>query len=173
MNTRAIRPAPLSRGSFEAEAWWLGYLEHISRQGIRRQALVWHRHWVERLLERYPGTKSTQLCAVDVEEHLKVIGRQWMPLEVRGQILEALQRFGGFIQADWAASIPWVDWRRAWLSDASVAPGCLRRPCAVVSGAGLTEARSQQGRGSTSADRLSENLVFIHQGTLPADATMR
>ena len=173
MNSYIVRSAPVSRGSFEADAWWLGYLEHISRQGIRKEALAWHRHWVERLLERYPGTKSTLLCVVDIEEHLKVIGRQWMTLEVRGQILDALQRFGVFIQAEWVAAVPWVDWRRAWLSDAGLVPGNLGALYTTPDGTVLPVQPGRAVRGATSADRLGEHLAIIHQGQLPVDETMK
>nr|QZL14110.1 integron integrase [uncultured bacterium] len=181
MNPYFSRPLVLIRGSFEADAWWLGYLEHINGQGVRRHALAWHRHWVERLLERYPGTKSTLLSVADVEVHLTVIGRQWMPLEIRGQILDALQRFGGFIQAGWFTEVPWVAWRRAWLGGGSLAPGGLRRPdpdtaAAAAGAAGLIGAGGDGVRVSrtiTAADRLQDNLDAIQQGTLPTDATMR
>ena len=108
---------PSSPSADKKSLWWRTYLDHLHQSGVRRVQLPWYRRRVEQLLERHPRSRSLELCAADIDQFLTDLGGLGLSDWQLIQAVDALRRFGRYINAAWAQAVDWGRWESQWRED--------------------------------------------------------
>ena len=121
MNNSRHQSAASSLGKTSADLWWDTYLDFLVRHGVREKIVPWYRRRVEQLLQRHPGVRSVALLGADIEAYFVGLDGLGLPGWQLAQTLDAIQRFGIYIKADWVQGVSWTDWQHRWVGKADAA----------------------------------------------------